>query len=326
MKTYVKKAMLALSLALLCLPNAKAQTHEFAPVGTEWYYEHCAGMFSTGGYMHIEAVSDTMIDNIHCTKLTKKIHGCDYYGGLFQITLENEYVTQKNDSVMIFRDGDFHLFFDFGASVGDTWTLVGIPGICEQAYGLAHVVETGIETISGHDLKYVKILDDQYSYWGYGNCSGLVGDPCTDTVKIVEKIGPIKHYLLPNQKCESDDGEGGPLRCYVDDELGYMNFSSFGVNCGYINEQYQSVDDSPEVYQPMILPNPCSSVTCVVMGDDKNNDVTLYDCHGRMVCQFTNVGKTLDLDMSGFTPGLYFLMVKNNSNTYNTKIIKLRNI
>ena len=318
MKKITIKIFLLLLLTIAGISEVKAQAKEFAPVGSEWYYEY-QSMMKTG-YVHIEAVSDTLIDNVKCTKLTKILYGYDYYDGLFKWTIGNEYVTQTNDSVKIYRNGGFHLLFDFGASIGDTWILIGDNIPCEQSYGLVHVVDIGKETINGQVLKYVKILDDQHSYWGYGNC--MESEPCTDTVKIVEKIGPIKSYLLPSQKCVFDYSEGGSLRCYIDNDLGYLNYSWTGVNCGYINEQYQLIDDADEESPLVTYPNPCNDLLHIVLNNDNNTDVFLYDNQGNMVCQFSNIAKDFDIDMSNFPTGLYFLKVIDGLKILTTKIIK----
>lgn len=140
------------------------------------------------------------------------------------MTIGNEYVTQANDSVKIYRYGEFRLLFDFGAAVGDAWTIYGSNNICPQLYGTVHVVEVGTDTIAGEVLKYVKILDEQESSWGYCPYPEPFGEP-TRPIKIVEKIGPIGSYLLPSQRCMWDISEGGSLRCYIDDDFGYHNFS-----------------------------------------------------------------------------------------------------
>lgn len=297
----------------------KSQTHEFAPIGAEWYYEYQKPFIK--GYVHITVNHDTIIKDVKCRKLTKVLYGFDYYEGLCKRLIGYEYVTQSNDSVMIYRDGAFCMLFDFGASVGDTWTLIGNNIPCEQSYGLAHVVGIGADTISGQVLKYVKIINDQYSYWGYGDC--MVGEPCRDTVKIFERIGPIKEYLLPEQHCLFDYGEGGLLRCYIDDDIGCLHFSWTGinVNCDYINDDYQSTDDINHGCQSVIYPNPCHDFIHIIL--DGINDVYLYDNQGTTVFQLKNiVGNSLDIDMSDCPKGLYLLKNTNDTKVSTHKIIK----
>ncbi len=299
--------------------QTKAQTLEFAPVGAEWYYEYQSMI--TRGYVHISVESDTIIDGITCTKLTKVIHGYDYYNGLFERTIGNEYVIQVNDSVMIYHNGAFHLLFNFGASVGDTWTLIGKHGICEQSYGTTHVVEVGTDTISDNVLKYVKVLDEQGSQWGYCNYMGP-GMPPLDTIKIIERIGPVGSYLLPSQNCMFDYSEGGSLRCYIDDDLGYNNFSWNLVNCGYINDQYQSTDENDIKQSLIVFPNPCKNIIRVLLNNDIYNNVCLYDMKGNIIYQNTNMGNNFDIDMSKYHKGLYLLKVYDGSCISTSTIIK----
>ena len=315
----MKRLFTTIAIIMLALA-ATAQSSGFAPIGSEWYYEY-QDMYRRG-YVHIEAVSDTLIDDVKCTKLVKTVHGYDGFlnHGLFSIFIGNEYVTQVNDSVRIYRNGDFHLLFDFGASVGDTWTLIG-DNTCEQSYGLAHVVAVGTDTISGNVLKYVMILDEQESSWGYCPTMGPFGEPLYP-VKIVEKIGPIESYMLPNQRCMFDESEGGSLRCYIDDDLGYNNFSPHHINCGYINDQYQSIDDLNVCSPLFVWPNPCSNNIHVVLENDTYSSVCLYDILGNKVYQSANIGKSLDIDMSTFHQGLYLLKVYNGFKISTYKIMK----
>lgn len=314
----MKRLFTTIAIIMLALA-ASAQSSGFAPIGSEWYYEY-QDMYRRG-YVHIEAVSDTLIDDVKCTKLVKTIHGYDGFlnYGLFSEFIGNEYVTQVNDSVRIYRNGAFHLLFDFGASVGDTWTLIG-DNTCEQSYGLAHVVAVGTDTISGNVLKYVMILDDQGSSWGYCPIAHPFGEPLYP-VKIVEKIGPIGSYLLPSQRCMYDESEGGSLRCYIDDDLGYNNFSPYHINCGYINDQYQSIDDIEE-YQLLIYPNPCDDHVQIIINEEVSADVFLYDSNGKEVCRFSNVDKRLDIDMTKLNSGIYYLRVLDDKQRLSIKIIK----
>ena len=316
----IKSALLALLLLPLCY-IATAQIHKFAPIGAEWYYEY-QDMYRRG-YVHIEAVSDTMFGDVKCTKLVKTIHGYDGFlnQGLFSAPYGNEYVTQSNDSVMIYRYGTFRLLFDFGASVGDTWTVYGSNNICPQSYGTVHVVEVGTDTIAGEVLKYVKVLDDQESSWGYCPIMYPFDEPMIP-IKIVERIGPMGSYMLPEQRCVWDESEGGSLRCYIDDDLGYHNFSWDHVNCGYINDQYQSIDNPGEGLPLFVWPNPCSNNIHVVLCNETNSGVCLYDIQGNNVYQSGNIGKSFDIDMSTFNQGLYLLKVYDGLNSSTIKIIK----
>lgn len=317
----LKHAALAFMLFALATSDVKAQSYDFASVGTQWYYEYQS--YFTQGYVLVSADFDTIINDVRCTKLTKTLYGYDYYDGLIKRIIGSEYVTQSNDSVLIYRNGSFHLLFDFGASVGDTWRLVGNNIPCDQPYGLAHVVGVGTDTISGNVLRYVKILDDEYSYWGYGDC--MVGEPCRDTVKIFERIGPIEEYLLPEQHCYFDFSEAGSLRCFIDDELGYLHFSYTGhnVNCDYINDEYQSIDDIYEDNQMVVYPNPCLNAIHIILNDKNNNDIYLYDNQGALVFQFKSiVGNSLSFDLSDCHKGLYFLKVINDTDIITYKIIK----
>ena len=77
MNTVEYKKNAALVLMLLVMAGvAKAQTHEFAPIGAEWHYG--IKQFSTEGYVRIKSLSDTIIDGTSCKIIEKRYFLYDY--------------------------------------------------------------------------------------------------------------------------------------------------------------------------------------------------------------------------------------------------------
>ena len=80
MKHTVTKLFLLLLLAVAGR-MAKAQTHQFAPLGATWYYE-TQSMF-TKGYIKMEVEKDTVIDSRRCIKLNREEYWHNLeFGGL----------------------------------------------------------------------------------------------------------------------------------------------------------------------------------------------------------------------------------------------------
>lgn len=296
---------LPLLLVVAIMPKSQAQDLNFAPIGASWYYE-TQGMF-TRGYIRMEVEKDTVIDGQACIKLQREWHRIELQFGVLQEGQQPPlYLSQNGDTVMIYHNGGFHLLFDFGAEIGDTWTVIGQEGVCDEDFGTVKVVDKGTEEINGMTLRTVTIKDEAYSYWGYGNSMyGTTSGP----VKIVERIGPVGSYLLPEQRCVFDVSEGGPLRCYIDEELGELHLSSDypDRNCDYINETYQSVDEDTQELFVDVQPTPTGGIVTILGRDLAQAEV--YDALGQRVATVDLKGEQGTIDLSGQPAGIYFVNV-----------------
>ena len=298
----------------------RAQTHEFAPIGAEWYY-HVQNHW-VEGFIRIASVSDTIINNHNCRKLEKVCHRYEYLLGSYdEFVVGYEYVFQEEDAVMLYRDGQFYTLFDFGASMGDTWIIPGREEDCEHSYGITHVVGTGVEEMNGHALKYVLVLDDPDSSWGYGHSLIEVSEP--DTIKILECVGPIGSYLLPEQRCMFDYLEGGPLRCYSDDIIGYVNYSEDNKNCDYVNEQYQNVFGQDKDNSISIYPNPVKDGFFISSYETEEAYVEVLDAMGRTFFSGYIVPNMTYCSINACPKGLYYVVYRNNIFTCRMCIIKM---
>ncbi len=316
-----QKALLL--LLLVAAGMAKAQSHEFAPVGAEWYYSY--GNIFTTGYIRIKAVKDTIIDDTECVKLEKREYGysLDPWGigpGLYSGKSRTEYVTSTKNKVYLYRNQTFNLWFDFDAEVGDSWPIpppynVG-EMISSDTAGFLIVEAKGTEVINGKELRYIDVIDREGSEWGYGDY--LYGQS-PYTVRIYERIGPIGCYLFPETHWVADANEGGSFRCYEDEEIGHV--SVFPYNCDYINDEYQTVAENRTDCMKA-FPNPTKGIVGVTVPTNKPFVAKLYDNMGRMIQVFTGKESFFTLNLEVFPSGLYFLSCDAETDTFSTKIIK----
>lgn len=317
----MKKALLTLAIAFLGAVTGFAQTHEFAPVGAEWNYSYQNHWVD--GFVQIKSVSDTVIEDHSCRKLEKYYHCFEYlFGTYYENLIGNEYVCQVEDVVMLYQNGQFHILYDFGANIGDTWIIPGKEIPCEQTYGTTQVVGTGTENVNGHTLRYVLVLDAPESYWGYGHSLMQASNP--DTIKIVESIGPIGTYLLPEQRCEYDYNEGGPLRCYWDETIGHVSY--YSNNCDYINTEYQDVEELPEDDAVVFCPNPASTWAVVdykLPADKTEAVVEIYNSLGAKVMSVELVGSQGQrvLDFRHLPGGVYTYNLRSGEFVKTGKIV-----
>lgn len=315
----MKKTIITMAILLLAAAGmAQAQTHEFAPVGAEWYYGRQT-MF-TWGYIKIMVTNDTIIDGHACSILHKEEHGFNYYSqNLYNFDLGREFIAQKKDSVLIYRKGRFYKLFDFSAEIGDSWP---VPG--DEEDGEVILCGKGTEIVNGNELRYILITDEISSPYGYGN--GMMGDTLfpPDTIKVLERIGPIGCYLLPTPRNTLDyDGEGGILRCYSDDIV-EVNYSWPFVNCDYIDDNHVGFDENVQISKYGIYPNPTNKSIRITISDESPISVCIFDPIGRRVYSEVIAGMHFyEINLSFLNPGIYCITISDGLNTYSNKIIKI---
>ena len=230
---------------LLMMGGVTAQKSDiiFAPFGAAWHYNYY-GMFEEG-YINIRATNDTIIDGFKCVELEKNkvVYIDDPFQqgeeGVFEHHWPSEFVMCSGDVVYLYRNQSFMKWFDFGANVGDFWTVpVEQDYIIGDTAGFMILQGKGTVNINGIELRYIDIIDAEDSNWGYGDY--MYGQQ-PYTVRVIERIGPIGVYLFPEDHWTFDANEGGYLRCYSDTEIGHVSY--YWNNCDYINPQYQNLTE-----------------------------------------------------------------------------------
>ena len=297
------------------------ESSDFAPIGAKWYYDYVEDMTGwDNGYVLVESVSDTVIDDVPCRELVKIIYGYDHVSGEeYQRVIGCEYVTQINDAVMIYRDGEFKTLYDFGAEVGDTIVISGhgYEGVSVSTTGQGMVVGKGTIEMDGQTLRYIDVKQPKDSPWQFP-CFVNYGE--NYTVRICEKIGSISGYLLPEPYdigVEVPWEGGGALRCYSDSEI---NLSFSDKECDYI----VGVDEISSQGSINIYPNPANDNITISLTADYNS-IEIYDSFGRKVNgqqSTVNSQQVIDVDISSYPSGLYLVVVKNGTDRYYKRIVK----
>ncbi|GEM_PF-1280601 len=169
----------------------KDYTEPFAQADAEWHYSLSTDNPELLVYKTISYVSDTIIDDKLCSKMLEQ----DYEQSA--ASREFHYMYQRNDSVFFYKEGLFHLLYDFGAETGDTIEL----GYYTTGTGapLEMIIDsTGTINVSGEERKI------QYVTCG----DGLVIEFCK---QVISGIGSTS-FMFPTLEFSYD----GPLRCYSD--------------------------------------------------------------------------------------------------------------
>ena len=295
------------TISFLCLFHNKLPAQVWAPSGAEWYYEY--NNFWVTGYVQIVYTGDTLINDnsssgqIHnCQTLTKTFFSYNYENYEFDtISLGNEYTYSNNDTVFIYRSGTFYVLFDFSAQVGDSWIIPWTYETMCDSTGLLNVISIGDTIINNEEFRYIYVEPNNTSGW---IIQGL----------IIERIGPIMHYMLPEQNCMTDLLEGGPLRCYNDD---FFQFNTgIASYCDYVVRINESSRN-----ELVVCPNPATGSIEVHCPDQGTYELILRSLKGTNSLQFHGIkGKTL-IDISTLPSGFYVLsLIDYKSNTINTKL------
>ena len=203
----------------------------------------------------------------------------------------------NSDGLITFTDDlvVYDTMINYSASLGDSWVLVG-----EEVDTFDVVVlDTFTSQINGQSL-----FTYTSEFIRRRNGSFLV-----DT--IYERIGSTKNFIIPYQGWGFLGGfTGGHLRCYFDDELGYVNFetsrdatSHFQLDCSNsVSTQETDQDHSYNIY-----PNPIIDQLCLETKDNLPVSLQVYDPSGLLVSKSrTDLGLNC-LDLSHLEAGLYFV-------------------
>ncbi|MBO7598078.1 MAG: T9SS type A sorting domain-containing protein [Bacteroidales bacterium] len=326
----MKIKLLVSVLAVFSAVTLKAQT-EFAPIGATWYYGIIEAMWGDKGYLKVTSADTTVIDGKKAKVLVSEYHQSD--GGVFP--RDTIYVYQTGDSVLFYRDGDFHLVYNFGLNVGDTMELYNPDNkIChiydymkirieDLLYG--HVVVKSIDTlnINGTQLKEFKFasIDPKNDYSHF-----------TDHYHYIEKIGTTS--TLFGDDCTFDNfGAGifGDLRCYEDEEVGLYQYGREACDSLYEydweayyrrRDSMLRVDVIDKEYLEVKLFYSQSDKAVVVdtRGSCEQSVIKIFDVDGRIVyCDVCE--PDIQTRVALKKKGVYVVLINNNLGTYYEKVI-----
>ncbi|MBX2909998.1 MAG: hypothetical protein KF706_10230 [Chitinophagales bacterium] len=286
----------------ICFINAQ-QT--FAPLGAKWYYSSASQGIAPpdAAYWLYESKKDTIINGISCQKIsTSKIN---YLGN--QISGTSLLVYTTNDTVLYFNNyvKKFVPLYIFNVQVNDTLTFYKPDNKDLSSDSTFRVVVDSISflAINNHSLRriYIKSID----FYEFGNC-------------FTERIGS-DFGLLPEYYTSIPEKEVGALRCYSDSSIS-TNFTSYA--CDY--RVSVNIESTREDNIVGILPNPIFSFAYIECKHSKLSQINICDIRGqqqKVECINTLIGYRID--MSNFSPGLYFFHIQLLSGErYIRKVLK----
>jgi hypothetical protein len=252
---------------------------------------------------------DTMIDGYVCKVV--KVIDTQYQ---FCINI----FRQDGDRIYYYLENQFHLLYDFGASVGDTllFSIKRIDFFTDSLIGFVPmkcvVASVNYKTVDGEELKVVNtnVVQD------------FEGFPLVQhKYDYMEKIGNL-HVFMEEIANEAADAQYiRELRCYQDETISHRSdwFQQYGLECDHVGPTgIGEFDNTCKIY-----PNPFKDILCVKM--ENMGSIRIYDMKGGLLFDQQVGANYLQLSTSFLTHGCYMLQVNsiNNGSSYH-KIIKTK--
>jgi len=195
-----------------------------------------------------------------------------------------------------------YLLYDFSLDLGDTIHLIGIsPWGGSQEDWVFNVYSIDSVEIDGNYRKRLEMRMGNY-HWDYW----------------IEGIGSMKGFLRILEPIYMSSSE--ELNCFLhNDEVVYKNPDSyFSTCCGITGYNLQEAHDCrAEVY-----PNPSNGVFYLKGLPDNVTSVKIYNLFGRFIAEIPLNSETSAIELTGYTPGLYLLLI-DNAGAGQPQIIKI---
>lgn len=294
-----QKALLL--LLLVAAGVVKAQSHEFAPVGAEWYYSRLyrEGWNFTGvAYDRFRSLRTVEINGWECKEIELYQHLDEY--GIENPHSELFYITQEQDKIYEVENGQRLLLYDFGKGIGESWY--------SPKYGLnVYVIDTlTIELNDGSHRKVVRtFLQGEFDdYWYYDNIIEGIG--------LDKSVFPFLEFDGPPQSIHDY------IRCYSED--GVPLIVSETVECDY---EILAIDEHDE---PSIVP--MNTLVDDVLRIDFSKmqhsvkRVIITDLTGKDVGTYETMENEIYINFFDQPAGIYLIQTIIGSQVINSKIVK----
>lgn len=296
-KISLKHKLFFALIILLTSLEIKSQTHEFAPVGAEWYYTRIykEGFNPTGiACDRFTSLRTVDINGLECKEIELYQHlDCD---GIVNPHSELRYVYQDGDLIYEVEDGELYLLYDFSKGAGDYWIA--------PKYGNDTVFVNSITYITLDDGTTRRVMATRSSNWDwwFGN--------------IIEGIGReeslFPQFFLDGARCLE-----GPIRCYF--ENGIQLISS-ETECDY---EVESVDEN-DVLPSVTINTLVKDVLHVSFANNATcQSIEIYSVDGRIVETYGRSPLQTEIDMSSLESGVYILKVSMaDGRVFTERIVK----
>ena len=301
------KKLSIITIILLCLNNSLISQNWFE-VGSKWHYTHVYFFQSLVDYNLIEVVKDTIIADVECKMITREKISCDLRPFV-------EYMYEDSGQIFYWAEEEetFKLLYDFSKEVGETWKIdLWYDGYFPPDTDsiIARVDSIKFIPYNGQDLKtmYITYINYEVDY--------LKNDVLIDKIGSTRKFFPFEAQL-----CDAEYDIN--LRCYEDDNLGLINFTTLACDTSYIVLSAEDLNSNIDI---SISPNPTKGRIFVDNHQESVNikSVTIFNFQGSILNHHPNIsGKHFEIPFTEYLQGIYILQFElDNGQFFSKKIIK----
>ena len=139
-------------------------------------------------------------------------------------------------------------------------------------------------------------------------------------------------YSLAQSTTLSSGGEASGSSGSISYSIGQVNYINVSSGSGKISEGVQqpieiltiNIEELPKTFSASIFPNPASDQLIIQINSEKNQALhsMLYDVHGNLLLSDVIQGNQHSISLSGLSPGIYILKIRNEKESITSKIIK----
>jgi hypothetical protein len=308
----LQRLKLIAGLLFFAISN-QAQTHDWAPVGANWYYDY-SNSWTIEGYALYEVEKDTTVLGKQAKKITVFKEYYSFPDETIYTSNETPIVTYKEDDViyLLNKEGtNYDTLAVFGAAIGTSWRL-SMQGCEEDVTGDPDYIWTSIQDTG---TTYVGNCLSRWVLISYGQTM------VTDT--IYEIYGTVNFALNhPDYYCPIMDApEIRNLRCYSDENCTYIR-SIEPCNDVYLSLEELVSNSENDFF--IVYPNPASDNFSIQLQGNQNFSALHYklpDMTGKIIQQ----GDALQtISVSGLRAGVYFVSLEGDGKSLGVKKVVVR--
>ncbi len=292
----MKRHLLILTLVTVATIG-NGQTHNFAPLGAEWYYSASAnGAAPTGSeYYHYQSQLDTIVAGHTCRKIS-----ITYYQYSGAITYPSPVFTYQTGDTVFYYNSVYSKYFPlyiFNVSPGDTLVYHSPVVPFNPADTLWQSIVDSVTNfvVSGDTLQRVWTTEpntNAFSFWG--GYIELLGCP----------------FLMIHQPHTIFPEWDGPMRCYSDSTHSF-NFNSFACDYHLTN----GIDELQNSFGLSVFPNPTRNQINIQTNSTGKLSFNIYNSLGQLVMNGILATNFTTLDINNLTNGIYSIELRADFKT-----------
>jgi hypothetical protein len=288
---------------------SKAQS--WYPIGATWYYnDQEMQTFPAHGYTKYVVVKDTVVLAKPSKLISREVIR---YNGII-LSTDTLIVSEDSSKVYYYNNNAFQLMYDFNLIVGDTLNInIQSSAFCDS---ISPLIVDSIRNVNiNGELLKIQYVSGIFYY------SVIVGmPPDTITYPIIEKIGvdalcmSCSNFIF-NPICNEEQFVWTGLRCYHDKDISYTGcywMSHFtGAPCDTLINGPTNLPFSYENQNVELFPNPSSDNVNINNVSDFSK-IEIYDSCGKLLNEYTNPSKKININIKSYPQGLYFIILKGD--------------